>query len=812
LTLLYLCIAWVAGILLGSIWLPHPVFLVTGIVPLILLPFLSYYKKVILLISLCLFTFLGGALYYNSVSTPEKEGQLQIYNDRGAVEIQGMVSTEPEIENMTSTFSFSAEIVYDGYEEKEITGKTLVRTSRYPEFHYGDILRISGKPETPVQFSEFDYGRYLASRDIYSTIYYPRIEIIETGKGNAFRSWIYRFRNSLSASLSRSLPEPQCSLAQGILLGQRGNIPSDLNQMFTRTGTAHLLAISGLHLSIITGILVSIGTLAFGKKYYIYIWFTLLIIWLYAFLTGLRPPIVRGTIMGSMFLFAELLGRQRNAATALAFAAAIMIGLNPLILWDAGFQLSFLAMTGLVIIYPRLRDKYKESITTTSGRSNTMALVYATTFDCIAITITAILMTLPIIAYHFGIISVTGLPATFFTLPVLPGIIISAAIAGISGLFFPLPGVIAGWFVWLFISYLISIVRIFNALPFTAIETSGLLPWHIWLYYGLLTGIFIIIRNKSSLRNLIGRITPVCGRYITVTLMYISSIPKKYLVTPLLIITILVWIAAINVPDNRLHVSILDIGQGDAILIQTPDRQNILIDGGPDPQKLGLELGKKLPFWDRTIELVILTQPQSDHLAGLIEIIQDYKVLQIMETPLTSDSTLYTQWQYSVEDRNIPRTCVYSDHIIELGNNIYIELLNPPTPLFQNTSDDTNNNSLVIRLHYNDVSFLLTADIQSEAEYYLLSNRAELKSTVLKVAHHGSNTSSSTGFIAAVDPEIAVISVGKDNRFNHPHPDAMERLTGVIGTDRCLLTSRSGTIEFITDGTRLWLNTEEDSL
>ena len=811
-TLLYLSIAWVAGILLGARWLPPPVILVTGVTPLFFLPFFLKYKKVILLTSLCLFTFLGGALYYHTVFTPVNDQQLRAYNDRGIVKIQGMVSTEPEIENLTSTFSLSAEIVYESGKEKEISGKTMVRTSRYPEYHYGDILRIAGKLESPEQFPEFDYRRYLASQGIYSTINYPQIEVVETGKGNAFRSWIYRFRNSLSTSLARSLPEPQCSLAQGILLGQRGNISSDLNQMFTRTGTAHLLAISGLHLSIITGILVTIGTLAFGKRYYIYIWFALLVIWLYAFLTGLRPPIVRGTIMGSMFLFAELLGRQRNAATALAFAAAIMIGLNPLILWDAGFQLSFLAMTGLVIIYPRLRDKYKESITVASTRSNTMLLIYAATFDCLAITMTAILMTLPVIAYHFGIISVTGLPATFFALPVLPGIIISAAIAGILGLFFPFLGLVAGWFAWLFISYLIIVVRIFNTLPFTAVETSGISLWHIWFYYSLLTGIFLIVCNKGRLRSLIDGIAPAIRRYTIRTLQHTFSIPKKYIVPPLLVITILVWTAAINVPDNRLHVSILDIGQGDAILIQTPDGQDILVDGGPDPQQLSLELGKKLPFWDRTIELVILTQPQSDHLSGLTEIVQDYEVLRIMETPLISDSTLYTQWKSLIADKNIPCTYVYSGYTIELGDDICMELLNPPIPLLRNTSDDINNNSLVMRLKYNEVSFLLTADIHNEAEYYLLSNRASLKSTVLKVAHHGSNTSSSTGFIATVDPEIAVISVGRDNRFNHPHPDTMERLTGIIGTDGCYLTSISGTIEFTTDGTRLWLNAEKGSL
>jgi competence protein ComEC len=136
-----------------------------------------------------------------------------------------------------------------------------------------------------------------------------------------------------------------------------------------------------------------------------------------------------------------------------------------------------------------------------------------------------------------------------------------------------------------------------------------------------------------------------------------------------------------------------------------------------------------------------------------------------------------------------------------------MDILNPPASLFRNTSNDINNNSLVIHLTYDEISFLLTADIQYETEYELISNRANLKSTVLKVPHHGSKTSTTTEFLAVVDPEIAVISVGKENRFNHPHQEVIERVTRTVGPDRILLTSQEGTVEFITDGQKLWIAT-----
>ena len=152
------------------------------------------------------------------------------------------------------------------------------------------------------------------------------------------------------------LPEPQASLAQGIVLGIRGNIPQSLNNDFARSGTAHLLAISGINLGIMAGILLSIGIWLFGRRHYLYVWLALGIVWFYAAITGMNPPVVRGAIMASLFLVAELLGRQRSAIVALTLAAAVMVGVSPYILGDASFQLSFLAMAGLIFLSPVFRN------------------------------------------------------------------------------------------------------------------------------------------------------------------------------------------------------------------------------------------------------------------------------------------------------------------------------------------------------------------------------------------------------------------------------------------------------------------------
>lgn len=194
------------------------------------------------------------------------------------------------------------------------------------------MLAVTGELETPAEFADFDYRSYLAHQGIYSTMVYPRLEILERDQGIGPLAWIYSFRNGLSLSLSNTLPEPQASLAQALLLGERGMLPESVRADFSRSGGAHLLAISGLHLTILAGMILSLGIWLFGRRHNTYIWLTLGVVWLYALLTGLHPPIVRAAIMVSLFLSAELLGRQRSALSALAFAAGIMAAFSPQIL------------------------------------------------------------------------------------------------------------------------------------------------------------------------------------------------------------------------------------------------------------------------------------------------------------------------------------------------------------------------------------------------------------------------------------------------------------------------------------------------
>jgi len=504
--LLYISCAWVAGVFLGSkVGLPL-VALPLGLLPFLLIPFFPSNKKTLIVAGLCLLALLSGSLRF-PLSLPQiDKHSLCFYNDKGIVEIQGMVAEEPDVRGSYCLVTFSANEVTINSESEEVSGTVLTRVSRYPAYHYGDVLKVIGELETPPQFEDFDYKGYLAHQGIYSIIYYPKIEILDRGKGSKPLQWIYSLRENLSVSLARALPEPQGSLAQGILLGVRSNIPDSLNQAFSRTGTAHLLAISGLHVGIVIGMLLSFGILLFGRRHYIYIWLALVAIWLYALLTGMRPPVIRAAIMGSLFLTAEYLGRQRSAITALAFAAAVMVGIQPQILWSVSFQLSFLAMAGLIFFYPYFQTWGRRGIAALFGAREKIAAAANMITDGFAVTLAAIIAVWPLVAYNFNVVSLVGLPATFFSLPALPAIIVTTALVAFAGLFAPIVAQFLGWIAWLFLSYLLLVVQGFDALPLSSIEVSTVPGWPVWAYYVALTIIVGFVNHKEQVAGFFSKL------------------------------------------------------------------------------------------------------------------------------------------------------------------------------------------------------------------------------------------------------------------------------------------------------------------
>ncbi len=266
----------------------------------------------------------------------------------------------------------------------------------------------------------------------------------------------------------------------------------------------------------------------------------------------------------------------------------------------------------------------------------------------------------------------------------------------------------------------------------------------------------------------------------------------------LVMVTAGIWLGVLGLPDGRLHVHFLDVGQGDAILVVTPDGRQILVDGGPSPTALLNELGAVLPFWDRDLDLVVLTHPDGDHITGLIPLLARYRTVQVLDTPLSDDATLTTSWLGGLAQADVERIFAQRGMVLRAGS-VQLTVLNPGPTLLSGTVSDANNNAIVLRLDYGRTSVLLTGDAEQEAEAEMLAAGLPLRADVLKAGHHGSNGSSSAAFIAAVAPQRAVIQVGADNNFGHPHPAVLERLAGI----EVLRTDQHGRIRFSSDG-QVW--------
>lgn len=230
-----------------------------------------------------------------------------------------------------------------------------------------------------------------------------------------------------------------------------------------------------------------------------------------------------------------------------------------------------------------------------------------------------------------------------------------------------------------------------------------------------------------------------------------------------------------KLPDGNLHLHVLDVGQGDSILLTTPSGKHILVDGGPDLKTLE-HLGHHLPFFGRRIDLLILSHPNQDHLSALPEVTKRYSVGAILLTGAPFDLTRYDALLAQVQKQNIPVVTADPDQDISMGDGVVIDVVWPPTKLPKDFLKNENELSVVARVLYKNHKVLLTGDIEHGAEVSILQSGADVDSTILKVAHHGSKSSSSTGFLLATSPNLALISAGADNPYGHPHEEVVEKL------------------------------------
>lgn len=726
--------------------------------------------------------------------------------DRSApqVTVEGTVSAYPVIEDRRQRLVLAAQTLTVAGVTQPVEGRLQFNTGIRTRYRYGDTLRVAGRLATPPDFEDFSYREYLARRGVHSQMAGVRVEAVAAPPaGSRLLRAVYGLRAHGEALINRQLPEPYAGLANGMLLGVEAGIPDDLYDQFNATGASHVIVISGSNVALLAGVLLAVGGRLLGRRRAALP--ALAGVAAFALLVGGDAAVVRAALMGGMVIAAAALGRRSTALVSLAAAAGAMALANPLILWDVGFQLSSAATAGLILLAPGLTRALRRVWPHFSGGllagsapapGNAGSAMRGLLEDGLVLTLAASLATFPLTAYHFGRFSLIGLVTNVLIAPVQPAILLAgsaAVLVGVAGL--TLLSQALFWLPWLALAWTVLAVRWTAELPGAGIAVEGFGLAALGASYGLLAALLWRGRILAALRSWRPSLARLAGPAAA---------------GGVAIVALLIWAAALSQPDGRLHLYFLDVGQGDGVLVQTPSGRQVLIDGGASPQALFAELGAAMPFWDRSLDLLLLTHPDGDHMAAQTELPRRFSVGQAVAARHVVADKAAAPWRDALAAAGIPLGVQGRGGWIDLGDGVALWVLWPDdAPASGKQADTTDNDgSLVVRLVYGDFSALLTGDAGSAVEAALLAQGAPLPATVLKVAHHGSQGSTTPAFVRAVNPALAVIQVGLDNDYGHPHTETL----AALGGRTVLRTDEQGRVHIATDGARIWVESERPPL
>lgn len=732
--------------------------------------------------------------YYNS-RDPDGGAEPQ-------VSVAGYVDNYPTAKNGRQQLYVRVESLRMDGVDQPVVGRARLSTSVEPRYIYGQPVRVEGLLVEPPVFESFDYRAYLARKGVHSQILRPRVAKSDGPiRGNLLFRTLYALRARGEGVINRLLPEPYAALSNGMLLGIEAGIPDELYEQFNLTGTSHVIVISGSNVAIVSGVVMALFVRLWGRRRAL--WPTLAGIGLYALLVGGDPAVMRAALMGSLFVVATILNRQSTALISLGAACWAMTLLNPLTLWDVGFELSSAATAGLILFSPVLTNGLKHlwpkiswgGHLTGGVAAQSSLLVFGLLQDGLLVTLAANLTTLPLVVYYFGRLSLVSLLTNLLIVPVQPFIMLwggAGLLVGLTGVEWLAQPLF--WVPYLCLLWTVEMVRWSAALPWASVDVFSYGLGSLFLTYLVLFG----WHWRAGLAKVLG-----CRLRISAPVLWRWS--SAVGLPALAIGALLLWQVLLSRPDGSLHLWFLDIGQGDGILVQTPSGRQVLIDGGSDSQRLFAQLGGVMPFWDRSLDLVVATHPDWDHMGGQIGLPDRFAIGQALVSENLYNNEDFDDWRTGMEDAGAAIASQSQGGWIDLGDGVSLWVLWPPPEeaMPPVEDDDKNERSLVLRLVYGEFSVLLTGDAGLPAEKAMAVGGEPLAAHILKVGHHGSRSSTGPDFVRAVQPEIAVIQVG-ENRYGHPAEDVLATLAGRL----VLRNDLHGRIHVSSDGVQMWVDTE----
>lgn len=721
-----------------------------------------------ILITVCL-----GAWRYQAAQPAIDAFHVAFYNDRDyEMLVTGTLARPPDYRDTYTNLRVNVEAIDNGNGDLPVSGLILVRVPIHQTYQYGERVRIRGRLQTPPEADEFSYRDYLAREGIYSSISIAEVTVLPGNGGNIFYKAVYAFREKLLQNTYRLFNDPEASLLAGILFGVDTGLTRELQNAFKDTGTAHIIAISGFNIAIIAGAFFSIFKTLLGERYGAAV--AILGIFLYAFLVGAEAAVMRAAFMGSISLLARQLGRRNMGLNALAVVALIMAILNPPVLWDVGFQLSFFATLGLILYAEPFSNIVNNFFARFTGTRTITRLIN----ENVTLTFAAQLTTIPIMAYHFKHISLVSFIANPFILPVQPAVMIASGLAVFTSLvIYPL-GQLMAWVAWPFATYTIRMVELFERVPHGVVVLGDASLWLVvCCYIALFSVTFNWRRLKDYFLSLGSRLRTV-ALGATIGLLFIC--------------TILFWRASATSGDGQLHITFLDVGSADAVLIQTPQGRNVLVNGGGSTSELSDELGRRLPFFSRKLDWLIVASTQEQQLAALPRVLERYPPRNVLWSGNIQASFSAQELDKFFADEDIPVSRAETGQRLELGDGIFIEVqaVGPRGSVL--LVQDGNFRALL--------PIGVSEDIFSAIDYGNVIDKVD----VLLLADSGYGPSNPPDLVENLNPELTVLSVSAGDPNGLPAQEVLDALEG----HSLLRTDRNGWISVITDGSSMHVEVE----
>ena len=605
-------------------------------------------------------------------------------------------------------------------------------------------------------------------------------------------------RDGAGDALRAALPEPEAGLAAGILIGLRERVDRQLAADFATAGVSHVVAISGWNIAIVAGL---VGAMLRGRPKRLVAVIVAGTIVAYVVAAGASPSVVRAAVMAAVVLLARETGRAGRAPAALAWAAAILLLADPRMIGDAGFRLSVLATAGLLAWANPLAARIRR----VSGGH-----VPGWLAESLGISLAAQAATLPDVVATFGRLSLVAPFVNLAVVPLVPPAMAGGVLALGGGALVaiglpPVVATIAGLPGWLLLHVIVAMVRIGAGVPFAAVEipTELAVPFAGLVAVGIAAVIALLPamrrrwrrprRTRPATPARTGRRPQPGGSARSEGRPRLGT-PQRVLLVGLAVLIAIGSAAVASAAGRETRLTVLDVGQGDAILVESRGGARMLVDGGPDPDRLLLELDARIPPWDRRIDVIVLTHPHEDHVAGLVRVLARYSVGRVFEPGMHGPGPGWAAWDRALRD-GPPRGQLATGARIELGE-IRLTVLwpDPGTVPVEPaaTGAGINDVSIVLLGEVEGRRFLLTGDIEETVDPTLVA-RGLPHVDVLKVAHHGSATATTQAFLDAVRPTVAAISVGTGNTYGHPAHATLSRLAA--SGARVLRTDLDGSIE-----------------